>query len=267
MKRINLVLQEILRFLLIFLLVFVWARFIFRKLWLALLISFLVSAVFYLFLIYLFRKRKHKGGLKLKEKEDAENMFFSLVVDDKRMDFFEKLALSKHKNVKKYSKYLIISHENGTKTLLYVLADFENLTISHFVNEFNKVKGKAQKYVFFTYAFDENVPSFAHNFDGCFLFLNRFSAYENLFKYYQIFPPITQKYKKDKALTFKDFLAYSLSRKRAKGYMLSAFLLALSALFVRTTIYYVIVASVLILLAIFSQFNPIFNIKEEKEIL
>ena len=63
-------------------------------------------------------------------------------------------------------------------------------------------------------------------------------------------------------LTFKDFVAFSFNKKRAKGYLLSAFLLAFSAIFVRTTIYYTIVATLLVVFAIISQFNTTFNIKE-----
>lgn len=267
MRKISLIFQEILKFLLIFLLVFVWIRYFVRKLMLAFFITLLIATVIYFSIFFFLRKRKNKEGLKIKEKEDAENMFFSLVLDDKRMDFFMKLALSKHKKVKKYSKYLIIEHENNIKTLLYLKADFENLTIPKFVEIYNRLKGKAQKIVFVTYSYDREVTAFAGNFDTYFIFLDRFLTYERLFKYYGIFPEIKQKYKKDRKLTFKDFVAYSFNKKRAKGYLLSSFLLVLSALFVRTTIYYCITATILIIFSIFSQFNTTFNFKEEKEVL
>lgn len=264
MRKLSLIFQEVLKFFLIFLLVFVWVRYFVRRLAFAFLISALISAVIYVALLLIFRKKKNKEGLKIKEKEDAENMFFSLVCDDERMDFFMKLALSKHKNVKKYSRYLIIEHENGVKTLLYVLANFENLTVPKFVEIYNKIKNKAQKIVILCYSYDREVVSFAGNFDKYFNFLDRFSAYERLFKYYNIFPEVKQKYKKDKKLTFKDFVAYSFNKKRVKGYILSSFLLVLSALFVRTTIYYCLTATVLIIFAIISQFNTTFNLKEEE---
>ena len=266
MRKLSLIFQEILKFFLIYLFIFVWIRYFVRRLVLAIFITLLITIVLYVALYFILRRRKNKEGLKIKEKEDAENMFFSLVCDDKRMDFFMKLALSKHKNVKKYGKYLIIQHEN-MKTLLYVKADFENLTIPIFMEIYNKLKGKAQKMVFVSYSYDREVTSFAQNFDTYFIFLDRYSVYEKLYKFYNIFPEIKQKYKKDKKLTFKDFVAYSFSKKRAKGYLFSAFLLVLSSLFVRTTIYYCITASLLILFAIFSQFNTTFNFKEEKEVL
>lgn len=267
MRKISLIFQEILKFFLIFLLTFVWIRYFIKKLIVAFLVTLLVSALVYLLLWFILRKRKNKEGLKLKEKEDAENMFFSLVCDDKRMDFFMKLALSKHKNVKKFKNYLLIEYENNVKTLLYIKADFENLTIPSFMEIYKKIKGKAQKVVFVCYTCDSEVTTFAKNFDTYFIFLDRFATYEKLFKYYNIYPEIVQKYKKDKKLSFKDFALYSFNKKRAKGYLISSFLLVLSSLFVRTTIYYCITATILILFAIFSEFNTTFNFKEEKEVL
>ena len=129
------------------------------------------------------------------------------------------------------------------------------------------MKGKAEKVVILCHSYDKEVLSFSKHFGICFLIFDRFETYERLYKYYDIFPEIKESYKKDKMLTFKDFIAFSFNKKRAKGYLLSAFLLALSAIFVRTTIYYTIVATLLVVFAIISQFNTKFNFKEDKEIL
>lgn len=267
MRKINFIFQEVLKIFLIFLLSFIWLRYYLRKLWIAVLVSIFVTAFIYFIFYLIKRKKKNKEGLKIKEKEEAENMFLSLACNDKKMDFFLKLASSKHKNVKKYSKFLVISHENNTKTLLFPKIDFEPLNISNFIEIYNKVKGRAEKVVILCHSYDKEVLSFSKHFDIYFLIFDRFETYERLYKYYNIFPEIKESYKKDKMLTFKDFVAFSFNKKRAKGYLLSAFLLALSAIFVRTTIYYTIVATILVVFAIISQFNTTFNIKEDKEIL
>lgn len=267
MRKINFVFQEILKFFLIFLISFVWIRYFLRKLWLAVLISMIVSTVLYLIFLLLKRKKKIKNGLKLKEKEDAENMFLSLACDKKRMDFFYDLASSKHKNIEKNSKFLVISHENGTKTILFPKIDYEILSISNLVEIYKIVKGKAEKVVVLCHSYDNEVKTFASHFEIEFLVFDRFETYERLYKYYNIFPTIKEKFKVNKKLTFKDFVSFSFNKKRAKGYLFSAFLLAFSAIFVRTTIYYAIVATILVLFAVISQFNTTFNIKENKEVL
>ncbi len=267
MRKINFIFQEVLKFFLIFVLSFVWLRYFVRKLWLSIVISLTVTTITYFLIFFLKRKKIKKEGLKIKEKEDAENIFLTLACDTKKMDFFQKLAQIKHKNVKKFSKYLTVQHENNTKTLLYPKIDFEPLTISNFVEIYKAVKGKAEKVVILCHSYDKEVKSFSQHFDTHFLIFDRFETYEQLYKFYNIFPEIKEKYKVNKMLTFKDFVAYSFNKKRAKGYLISAFLLAFSAIFVRTTIYYTLVATLLVVFAIVSQFNTTFNLKEEKEVL
>jgi len=125
MRKINLILQEILKFVLLFLFFFVWTRYFLRKLWTAILISLLLTACLYAILFILKRKKQNKIGLKLKEKEEAENMFLSLSCESNPMDFFVKLASKKHKEIKKYKNYLVINHVNdGVKTLVWVENSF-----------------------------------------------------------------------------------------------------------------------------------------------
>lgn len=267
MRKINFIFQEFLKFFLIFLLTFVWIRYFIHKLLLATLISLIVTTILYIILYFLTRKRKNKENLKIKEKEEAENIFLTLACNSKRADFFYKLASKKHENIKKFKDYLIINHEDGTKTLLYYDLNFNTLNIPTFIEIYNKIKHKAEKAVILCYAYDKQVKTFANNFDMKFLIFDRFETYQRLYKFYDTYPEIKEKYKKDKLLTFKDFVAYSFNKKRAKGYLISALLLVLSALFVRTTIYYCITATILIVFAIISQFNHIFNFKEPEEVL
>ena len=64
-------------------------------------------------------------------------------------------------------------------------------------------------------------------------------------------------------MVLKDFVSYSFNKNRTKGYLFSAFVLILSSLFVRATIYYCIIASILVVFAFVSQFNPYFNKKND----
>ena len=109
--------------------------------------------------------------------------------------------------------------------------------------------------------------SFIKNFDVEFVLLDQYETYQKLYKPYETYPEITIKYKKEKSLAFKDLIAYSLNRSRAKGYFISALFLILSTLFVKTTIYYCIVASVLVMFSLISLYNPFARNVKTKEIL
>lgn len=270
MRKLNLIFQEVLKFLFIFMLSFIWIRFFLRKLWLATLTSFLLSVLIW-FVIFAFKKKKGKNQwMKLKEKEDAENMFLSLCCSSSPMVFFEKLASKKHENISKHKKYIIINHEKEkVKTLLYFFKSFEGLNIAKFMEIYSEIKKeKATKIIICCKSVaDKQVMSFCENFNEKYLILDEYLTYQKLYKYYDVYPEMTHKYKKEKKLVFKDFLAYSFNKKRTKGYLFSAFILLLSGLFVRTTIYYCIVASLLVVSAIVCQFNPYFNTKSEPDIL
>ncbi len=268
MRKAILICQEILKFILIFLFFFIWIRYFVHKLSLAILITTLSSSVLYFLLSYLNRKRNNKNGLKIKEKEEAENMFLSLACSSNPIDFFEELAHKKHENIVKHKTYLTIFHPEKVKTILYAEMTFQSLTIAKFMEIYNKVKKEnATKIVIVCFSVEKNVLTFCSNFKEKFLILDQYDTYQKLYKYYKTFPKITKKYNTIKKMAVKDLIASAFNKKKTKGYLFSAFVLILSSLFIPTTIYYCIIASLLIVFALISQFNPYFNIKDTPEIL
>lgn len=268
MQRIRLFFQEILRFFLIFLIVFVWMRY-FLKLWQAVLLTTLISVAVYFVIFLLNNHKKRRVGLKVKEKEEAENMFLSLSCKGNCIDFFEKLSKKKHENVIKHSNYLVIKYSEQVKTILYADISFQGLNTARFMEIYNKVKKeKANKIVICCYEIcDKNLSNFVQNFQEKFIILDQYTTYQQLYKYYDCYPEITVKYKNESKLSMKELLAFSFNKKRTKGYLFSAIVLIISGLFVRTTLYYCISASILVVFAIISQFNPYYNLKTETEIL
>lgn len=270
MRRLSLIFQEILKFAFLFLLFFIWLRFLIRKNFvLVIVLSALLSVAIYLLFFFLRRRKKAKVGLKLKEKEDAENMFLSLACEENYMDFFEKLSLTKHKNVEKHKKYLTITHPEHVKTVLWADFSFDGLTSNKLLEIYKQVKKeKATKIVILCKEVsDKKVFTLLGSFKEKIEIFDQYQTYEKLYKYYNVFPEISKKYPSEKKLVLKDFFAYSFNKKRTKGYLFSALVLILSSLFLRTTIYYCIVASILVVFAIISQFNPRFNRKDNPEIL
>ena len=270
MRKISLVFQELLKFCLLFLISFVWLRYFTRKFVMSIILAVLISA-FISLAIFLFKRSKTKKvGLKLKEKEDAENIFFSLACKNNPIDDFVKMASKRHKNIVKHKNYIVINEtENHTKTVLWLDLSFAGLTEARFMEIYNKIKSeKAGKIIICCKEIsDKNLSVFCNNFKEKFLLLNQYDTYEKLYKEYEYFPEITIEYSKEKKMMFKDFLAYSFNKKRTKGYLFSAFILVFASLFVRASLYYCIIASLLVVFAILSQFNPYFNVKHNTQIL
>lgn len=267
MKKISRVFQALFRWILIFFIAFVWMRYFIPSLWLATVIAAAIASAIYLVLAIFLRRKKSIISLKQCQREEAENAFLSLSLDPKAIDFFFELASSKH-NAEKKKNCIIIYHDEGEKVLLIPFLSHKNLSqdeIAGFVVLARKYGAK--KVVVACGNADKECFSFAKNFDEEFVILNQYETYQKLFLPYNMLPKISVKYKKEKALAFKELAIFSLNKSRAKGYFLSALVLCISTIFVRAKIYYCVVASVLILLAIVSLFNPFERNATTKEIL
>lgn len=266
MKKILNIFQILLQVALIFFIVLIWARYFISSLWLGLLVSLIVTIFIELAIKFLQKRTNTAKNLKLQEKEEAENMFLSLCTSSAPLNFFYELAKTKHKAIKK-GKYILIEHEEDIVALIPILSfsPLQSDDLLPFISLAKKNNWK--KIVVVCGEVDRNTNSFAKNFDIEILLLDKYNSYSNLYKPYDFFPTITMKYKKDKKLAFKDLIAYSFNRGRTKGYLFSAFILFLSSLLIRPSIYYCIVASLLLLFALISYTNPYFNPKIKKEVL
>lgn len=284
MRKFNLILQEILKFVLLFLLCFVWTRYSFKKLWLSLLLALIFTTIIYTFLWYLGQRKSNRQGLKLKEKADAEDMYISLVCQNKPIDFFAEILSKRYEKIEKHLDFVIYQQnkygenqnlekiqtkhaEKSEKTALFFDSSFDGLTVSNLLKIHNKLKKeKADRIIILCKEItDKQVFAICQNFKEKFVILNQYQTYQKIYKANNIYPQITIKYKNEKKMVFKDFVYYSFNKNRTKGYLFSAFVLILSSLFVKATIYYCIIASILVIFALVSQFNPYFNKKTDFE--
>lgn len=267
MKKVLLIFQIILKYCLLFVFFFIWTRYFVKKLWLAILISLFATIIADLLSRLFFRKKNTITSLKLKQQEEAENIFLSLNSNSCPINFFEKLAKIKHPSVTKHKKFISINHNEKSKTILYPFLFFKPLSPDDLTSILNETKSVAPtKLVITCGEASKETYVFAKNFNINIVILNKFETYKRLYKEYDCFPEITVTYKKDKKLAFKDLLAYSFNKNRTKGYFLSALVIFLASFLVRANLYYCIMASLLILFAFFSQFNWVFN-SPEGEIL
>ena len=268
MKKVLFIFQIIIKFLLIFLAVFIWMRYLIKELWLSILVALSITFAIDFLSRFIFKKISKRKEMKVQEKEEAEDLFLSIATQEKPLDFFFKLAKTRHENSVKKKSHIIIDHGEDGKVILYPFLSFEPLNANDIAQIINIIqKEKCQKLVIICGEIDKSAPSFAKNFDLKITLLDKFATYMNLYKEYNLYPEKTLKYKKEKSLAFKELIAFSFNRARTKGYLLSALILFLSSLIIRPSIYYCIVASLLLVFAIISYSNPRYNVKTSSEIL
>lgn len=267
MKYLSLILQSVLRIVLIFFLTFIWARYFLREFWLALVVSGLITLVFDLSIRFLTKKKSVKTSLKIKEQEDAENMFLSLATSPKPLDFFFELAKKENPAAEKKARFILLKNRER-KVMLYPFLSMNELTKDDIAKIVTIAqKEKADKIVIPSGEISKDAYAFSKSLGKEILLLDKFATYAELYKFYDYFPEITLTYQKSKKLALKEIFAYSFNKSRTKGYFLSAIILFISTLFIRMNLYYCIMASLLILFAIISYFNPYFNIKQSKVVL
>lgn len=268
MKKLLNIFQLALKLFIIFLVTFIWARYFIRNFWLASLISVIVTVVFELLSRVIHKKKFQREELKLQEKEDAENIFLSIATCDKPLDFFLKLAKVRHLDTIKKKNYIQINHDDEFVVALYPFLNFAPLDIDELAKILSSLKkDNIGRLVIVCGQYNKEAISFAKNFDFEIVILDKYSTYSSLYKEYNTYPEITLKYKKDKKLAMKDLVAYSFNRQRTKGYIFSALILFLSSMLIRPSLYYCIVASLLLVFALISFYNPYFNPKLSNEVL
>ena len=213
-------------------------------------------------------------------------MYLSLVCQNKPIDFFANILSKQYEKIDKHPDYVtyvqnksadeqkqtknsqnesLKSLEKYEKTVLYFDNSFDGLNVSKFLNIYNKLKKeKSNEIIIICKEInDKQVFSICQNFKEKFVILDQYQTYQKIYKPNQTYPEIEVKCKNEKKMVFKDFVSYSFNKNRTKGYLFSAFVLILSSLFVRATIYYCIIASIFVVFALVSQFNPYFNKKND----
>lgn len=254
MKKILLVLQIFIKCSLIFLVFFVWLNFVFDSLWLSAVISFVITFVIEVVSNFIKRKKGDIDSLKIKEKENAEKMFYSLSKDNGNIEFFYNLARSRHQNVKKNKKFILICHQDNTKVALFPFLKFQTMTIDDLLSISHLIKVSINKLVIVCNLYDKTLSKNLSDFPYEIVLLNKYETYQKLYKEYDFYPTITVKESQSK-FTFKDFINNAFRREKAKAYLISSLALFIGGIFIQFNIYYNIVASILMLFAIISLSN------------
>lgn len=188
------------------------------------------------------------------------------------LNFYYDLAKSRHK-VTKRSKYLIVEHkekeEVNSKTILYPSYSLSTFMPQDLVEILSKLKKITfTKLVVCAKDVSREVITLANQIEGItILILDKKDAYNKLMKAYNIFPENLTELKATTKMKIKEIVAYSLNKKRSKGYFFASIILLLSSFIFRMNLYYVIMSSILLLLSLVSYILPKYNIVLPDEIL
>lgn len=262
----------VIRISIIFLICLIWIRYFIDDLWLSILYTALLTISIEFILHFLLVRKNSKKKLKLEEEKLAEQISTTFIFSQKNaINYFYKLSKINYK-AKKYTKYILITsknEENNNKTILFPIYSYSPILPQTLIDTLDKIKTQnAEKLIICGYKIDNSTYKLAQKIKEIkIILLNSKDCFLKLIKKYNYFPENLKNLNLQEKLKFKEFLKLSLSRKNAKGYFITSLILLFSSFIVRLNIYYVIMSSILLLLALISFFLPQKNYKLEDDIL
>lgn len=267
MKTFNQVVSTIIRVSLIFLLYFIWTRYYINSLIWAIILSSALTLITDWLLINLSKRKDLKASLKKEELARAEGYCNNFIFNNKSeaVNFYFKLLNKEFSPVKK-SDYIIFEKDNK-RIVLFPYYKFNKVIVEDIIFVYNKIKNiKCDRVILCINDIAEPVKRIAMKLPIEFVILNKYEAYEKFMKKYEIYPELFN-FDDNQKFTFKNLMEISLNKRKARGYIFASIILFISSFFVRVTVYYLIMSTILLLLSIFSYINPIYNKKYSDAIL
>ncbi len=268
MQRLLFIFQILLKCGLIFLISYIWLRYALSSTLIAILLSIAITLIVQWVSIAINKHKNAKTNLKIKEKEDAENMFLSLLTEEDNLNFFLRLALSRHKHSTAQKGYILIDNEERGKVAFVPYIKLSPLLpddIAQIIK--NCRQNSPNKIIISCNEYEKSCNSFIKNFQQDIVLIDKFETYALIYKEYDFYPEITTQYKKPQKLSFKDLLASAFNRTKTKNYLFCAVVILISSSWVGMNLYYCISASVLLIFALISFINPKYNKKKEQSII
>ncbi len=272
---------------LIFLICLVWTRYFIRDFGLAITYTAILTVAIEFMLHFLLSKKNAKNNLKEEEQKLADKISATFVFSSQdAINYFYKLSKINY-SAKKTSKFVIITQKNSknledsnteqqklendtkNKTILYPFYSYSPINAQGLVDIIKRIeKQKPTKLIVCGYKIDNETYKLATKIkDFKIILLNSKDCFVKLIKPHNFYPENLRELSLTPKLKFKEILALSVSRQRTKGYLIGAFFLLFSSFIVRMNIYYVIMSSLFLLLALTSFFLPQKQNKFEQEIL
>ncbi len=249
------IVDYIFKFCLFFILNLIWCLYIFNGFWSIFLVSIVASiAEIVLIDIISIKKLKHIKP-KTEELQHMENIntTFIFMAQEQVVDFFYKLCSTKHNTVKTINHVEVL---NETKTIVYPCFKNASLTSDDVIGFYNACnKNNVKKIIILCNKFETDVITTTNKLAVKTIVLDYKQTYYSLLKKYEFYPPITIQNEQKLKNGYKQILANAFNKKRTRGYVVSSIFIIFASFFVAYRIYYLIVASILLVFAIVCQTN------------
>lgn len=255
------------KFILLFTINIIWSLYFIRTIWLSLLCAFFVTVLIIVISSIIDRKKEKRKSGKLEETqhiEDIKNTFIYMKHSD-QIDFFYNLASTKHQAIKNQNHIEVLTDQ---KTIIVPHFKTENLTQDSIIEIYNNIeKDKVKKIIILCTNYDIKINECISNFKIKTIVLDYKQTYTHLLNVYEFYPEITIRPKKKVKNSFRQLCSTAFSKKKTKGYLTSALFIIFASFFVIYKVYYLIVATILIIFAILCQFEFKFNKIEKEELI
>ena len=227
-------------------------------------VSITISLLLCLVHYYVSLKKDKKNSITKKQKKHMSQVLSTLIYmpDTMVMNFFYKLVKTKHNCVCNKNYITIINDDKNV--VLFPKINNQKLSLSDFAEIIKQVfSSNIKRLIVLCNDYDNKINLELQKFDFEIIFLKNDEIYLKLLKKYEFYPQILIKEKQKTKKTILYLLNSCLNKKRTKGYFLTSICIFIASFFNPYKIYYVLVSSFLIILAIFSWFNIKFNSSKE----
>ena len=195
-----------------------------------------------------------------KERQKIDGYIKTFIFNDDlySVNFFYKLASKRH-NASKTRRFVTITHPDS-KIILFPFFLYRAFDADDLIFIYNNMKSQNfNKLIICTNKITPDAVKLCKKINNNIILLDGEQTYLKLLLEYNYFPEITQNFDEVEKLSYKDLLAYIFNKKRTKGYFFSSLILLVSSFIVSYNIFYVVMSSLLLILALISFINPKFN--------
>lgn len=240
MKHITNLIRHTLTFFIFFFLSFMWIQYYQRQYIQSLLLAIFISITLTIF-ISLLQNKKSKKYRQLKIKENEVEQFgknLLLCSDEEIIKICEPLAQgSDH-------------YEYAFHTFCVTPNDILSILHQHHTQ---------QKITIFCYQYDKTILDFVKHITNKTIILYHYQDIYTLLCNLQKLPTLPTYYQPEKHTTIKQILSTACKKEKAKSYFLSGLFFGIGSLFIRYNIYYMVMSTLLFLLALYALCNKKYN--------